>query len=80
MAASMRISLRERIAKPVPYRPRPVRFIDRPAWSRWLVGDQRFSADRTDVLAYVSEVLDQPLYIGGIPIVNLFASTSSARP
>lgn len=63
-------------AKPVPHVPRPVRFADSDAWKRWLVTDQRSVADRTDVLTYVSAVLDQPLQIGGEPIVNLFASTS----
>jgi putative CocE/NonD family hydrolase len=63
-------------AKPVPYVPRPVRFADDDGWRRWLVTDQRSVADRTDVLTYVSEVLDQPLQIGGESIVNLFASSS----
>jgi putative CocE/NonD family hydrolase len=63
-------------AKPVPYVPRPVRFADGDAWRRWLVSDQRSVADRTDVLAYVSEVLDKPLQISGQPVVNLFASSS----
>jgi putative CocE/NonD family hydrolase len=63
-------------AKPVPYIPRPVHFEDRLAWQRWLVTDQRAVADRTDVLAYTSEVLTAPVHIGGAPLVNLFASTS----
>jgi uncharacterized protein len=63
-------------AKPVPYIPRPVHFQDREAWQRWLVTDQRAVADRTDVLSYTSEVLTEPLHIGGAPLVNLYASTS----
>jgi uncharacterized protein len=63
-------------AKPVPYIPRPVQFADRAAWRRWLLMDQRFVADRTDVLSYTSEVLRAPLHIAGAPMVNLFASTS----
>jgi uncharacterized protein len=63
-------------AKPVPYIPRPVRFQDTDAWRGWLVTDQRAVADRTDVLTYISEVLDQPLQISGAPIANLVASTS----
>ncbi len=63
-------------AKPVPYAPRPVHFADAGAWQRWLLDDQRFVADRTDVLLYVSEPLKEPLHIGGAPQVNLFASTS----
>ncbi|HEX4388392.1 MAG TPA: CocE/NonD family hydrolase [Steroidobacteraceae bacterium] len=63
-------------AKPVPYLPRPVHFADRAAWQRWLVTDQRFVADRPDVLTYVTPPLTSPLHIGGAPVVNLFASTS----
>ncbi|MBV8909722.1 MAG: CocE/NonD family hydrolase, partial [Gammaproteobacteria bacterium] len=51
-------------------------FQDREAWQRWLVTDQRAVADRTDVLTYASDVLLQPLHIGGAPVVNLFSSTS----
>jgi hypothetical protein len=63
-------------AKPVPYEPRPVRFDDHPAWTRWLLTDQRAVSDRTDVLTYVSPVLTAPVHIAGAPMVNLFASTS----
>jgi putative CocE/NonD family hydrolase len=63
-------------AKPVPYVPRPVRFADGDAWRRWLVTDQRAFADRTDVLAYVTPILTEPLRISGAPVVNLVASTS----
>jgi putative CocE/NonD family hydrolase len=60
-------------AKPVPYRARP---IDGASWSRWLVDDQREASGRTDVVAFVSDVLTTPVKISGQPIVNLFASTS----
>ena len=60
----------------MPYLPRPVHFADRAAWQRWLVTDQRFVADRPDVLTYVTAPLSAPLHIGGAPVVNLFASTS----
>jgi putative CocE/NonD family hydrolase len=63
-------------ARPVPYTPRPVHFADTAAWQRWLLNDQRFVADRPDVLVYVSAPLSAPLHIGGAPQVNLFASTS----
>ena len=46
------------------------------AWQRWLLEDQRFVADRTDVLTYVTPVLTAPVHIAGSPVVNLFASTS----
>jgi uncharacterized protein len=63
-------------AKPVPYLPRPVSFADSDAWRRWLLVDQRFVADRTDVLSYTTQPLTEPLHIGGAPVVNLTASTS----
>lgn len=63
-------------AKPVPYQPRPVRFADSDAWRRWLVGDQRAFADRTDVLTYTTAPLTEPLRLGGAPSVHLVASTS----
>ncbi len=63
-------------AKPVPFVPRPVHFGDRDMWTTWLVQDQRFVEGRQDVLTYVSEPLTEPLKIGGVPVVNLQASTS----
>ncbi len=62
--------------KPVSYLPRPVRFSDGDAWRRWLVTDQRFVADRTDVLTYATAPLSMPVRISGAPVVHLFASTS----
>jgi putative CocE/NonD family hydrolase len=65
-------------AKPVTYRPRPIRptYATDSTWRRWLVDDQRFAADRTDVLTYTSDVLTAPLRIAGQPVAHLFASTS----
>jgi putative CocE/NonD family hydrolase len=65
-------------AKPVPYLPRPVRFADGEAWRTWLLRDQRFAADRPDVLTYQTPVLTEPVRIAGAPMVNLVASTSGA--
>ncbi len=65
-------------AKPVPFVPRPVHFGDRDMWTTWLVQDQRFVEGRQDVLTYVSEPLTAPLKIGGVPVVNLQASTSGS--
>jgi putative CocE/NonD family hydrolase len=65
-------------AKPVPYQPRPVRFSDSDAWRRWLLMDQRTVVDRTDVLAYMTPVLTEPVRISGAPVVNLVASTSGS--
>ncbi len=65
-------------AKPVTYRPRPIRptYASDSTWRRWLVDDQRFAGDRTDVLTYTSEALTAPLRIAGQPAAHLFASTS----
>ncbi len=65
-------------AKPVTYRTRPIRptYADDSTWGRWLVDDQRFAADRPDVLTYTSEKLTAPVRIAGQPIAQLFASTS----
>ena len=67
------------LPSPCPTTPRPVHFADGPAWQRWLLNDQRFVADRPDVLSYVSAPLTAPLHIGGAPVVNLFASTQRHR-
>jgi putative CocE/NonD family hydrolase len=63
-------------SKPVPYLPRPITFSDGDAWRRWLLVDQRFVADRTDVLSYTTPVLTEPVRVSGAPVVNLVASTS----
>jgi uncharacterized protein len=63
-------------AKPVPYRARPIQSASGGEWHQWLVGDQRGTSGRTDVLDYVSDVLKEPLKISGQPAVHLVASTS----
>jgi hypothetical protein len=63
-------------SKPVPYLPRPIAFSDGDAWRRWLLVDQRFVADRPDVVSYTTPVLTEPLRVSGAPVVNLVASTS----
>ena len=63
-------------SKPVPYLPRPVRFLDSDRWKTWLVTDQRTVADRTDVLTYQTPVLTAPVRIGGAPVADLFAATT----
>jgi putative CocE/NonD family hydrolase len=64
--------------KPVTYRPRPIRptYAEDSTWRRWLVDDQRFAADRSDVLVYTGTVLTAPVRIAGQPIAHLFAATS----
>ena len=67
-------------AKPVPYRQRPIRplWAKDSTWGRWLVDDQRFASDRTDVLVYVSELLTAPVTVSGQPVANLFATTTGS--
>jgi putative CocE/NonD family hydrolase len=62
--------------KPVPYLPRPIRFVEHDAWRTWLVADQRPYSDRPDVLTFVTEPLTAPVHISGQAQVDLFASTS----
>ena len=65
-------------ADPVPYWPRPVRLSDGRAWSNWLVADQSFAQQRSDVLTYISAPLNEPLHIAGAPVANLVAATSGS--
>jgi putative CocE/NonD family hydrolase len=65
-------------AKPVPYRARPIRptgYTEELTWWRWLVDDQREASGRPDVVAFVTDVLTEPLKISGEPVANLIAST-----
>ena len=66
-------------ARPVPFRARPIQPVsygDGMTWKQWLVDDQREASGRTDVVAFVSDVLKEPLKIAGQPVANLVASTS----
>jgi len=63
-------------AKPVPFIPRPINMGADDQWKPWLVRDQRFVSDRTDVLSYTSAPLTQAVHIMGPPQVDLFAATS----
>ncbi len=67
-------------AKPVPNRLRPSRptYATDSTWNRWLVDDQRFAGDRTDVLTYTSEALTETVHVAGQPIARFFASTSGS--
>ena len=69
-------------ARPVPYRHRPVEPTYNPAnqggsrWSTWLVEDQRFVENRSDVLTWETEPLKQNTVIAGDIVAHLFASTT----
>ena len=45
-------------------------------WSKWLVWDQRFVEGRTDVLAYQTPVLTEPVRVQGVPIADIRAMTT----
>ncbi|WP_329740851.1 CocE/NonD family hydrolase [Dyella sp. A6] len=63
-------------AKPVPYLPRPIPANDEARWRTWLVHDQRFVADRPDVLSYTTPVLTRTVTVQGAPIADIFAKTT----
>jgi uncharacterized protein len=68
-------------AHPVPYRHRPIQptyFPGGSKWSTWLVEDQRFVHDRSDVLDWESAPLDDNLSIAGEVTAHLFASTTGS--
>jgi putative CocE/NonD family hydrolase len=62
-------------AKPVPYLQVPVAPNDT-RWQTWLVQDQRFAANRTDVLSYQTPVLTKGVRIEGAPFADIFAKTT----
>ncbi len=66
-------------ANPVPYRNRPITpTYPAPAWTTWLVQDQRFVAQRPDVLTWQTDPLEQDVTVTGDIVADLFASTSGS--
>jgi uncharacterized protein len=74
-------------AKPVPFLPRPIMdpFFGYPAnavgyipWAKWLVQDQRFVDDRTDVLTYETPQLSSPVRVQGAPAADIRAMTTGS--
>ncbi len=66
-------------ATPVPYRPRPIEATYYPkgsGWSTWLLEDQRFAADRPDVVSWTTEPLTEDVVLAGEITARLFASTT----
>ncbi|WP_126176135.1 CocE/NonD family hydrolase [Tsuneonella rigui] len=47
-----------------------------PAWSTWLVSDQRHVDGRPDVMTYTTEVLSEPVRVSGAPIAEIVARTT----
>ncbi|MDP3703063.1 MAG: CocE/NonD family hydrolase [Candidatus Omnitrophota bacterium] len=64
--------------RPVPYRPRPVRFDGSGEWSLWMTRDQRFVHNRPDVLSWATEALGEDVTIAGHISARLFASTTGS--
>jgi putative CocE/NonD family hydrolase len=67
-------------ASPVPYRRRPIlpTYGEGSTWSTWLTDDQRFLADRPDVVSWQTDALANDLVIAGRIQTNLFASTTGS--
>jgi putative CocE/NonD family hydrolase len=64
-------------AHPVPYRQQPIDpTFGGSRWSPWLVEDQRFVDNRSDVLTYETETLTEDVVIAGDIVAHLFASTT----
>jgi uncharacterized protein len=66
-------------ANPVPYRNRPITpTYPAPPWTTWLAQDQRFVAQRPDVLTWQTDPLKQDVTVTGDIVADLFASTSGS--
>ncbi|HLA90012.1 MAG TPA: CocE/NonD family hydrolase [Gemmatimonadaceae bacterium] len=66
-------------AKPVPYRRRPIEptyYEKGSGWPVWLLEDQRFVADRPDVLSWETAPLAEDVVVAGDITAKLFASTT----
>ena len=64
-------------ANPVPYRARPITpTYPAPAWTKWLVEDQRFAEHRPDVHSWKTAPLQEDVTVTGNIVADLFASTS----
>jgi len=65
-------------ADPIPYRPRPIEstYGKGSRWRPWLVGDQRFIADRKDLAKFTTPVLDHDVTVTGDVMADLFAATT----
>ena len=66
-------------ANPVPYRNRPITpTYPAPAWTTWLVQDQRFVEYRPDVLTWETDPLTEDVAVTGDIAADLFASTNGS--
>jgi uncharacterized protein len=67
-------------ANPVLYRPRPIErtYSDSSNWETWLVEDQRFVANRPDVLSYKTDTLTSDITVTGDVLAHLSASITGS--
>jgi len=68
-------------AHPVPYRHRPIQATYFPGgsnWSSWLVEDQRFVDDRSDVISWESDPLTEDVTVAGRIMAHLYAATTGS--
>lgn len=67
-------------ANPVPYRKRPIEvtYSRGSGWGAWLTEDQRFAANRSDVVSWETEPLTEDVVITGAIKAKLFASTTGS--
>ncbi len=65
---------------PVPYRKRPIEptYGRGSGWREWLTEDQRFVANRPDVLTFETDTLTEDVTVAGAIIAQLFASTTGS--
>jgi putative CocE/NonD family hydrolase len=65
-------------SRPVPYRSRPIEATYGPGsrWRPWQVEDQRFVADRPDVVSFSTDSLTEDLVVTGPITAHLVASTT----
>ncbi|MGC2617795.1 MAG: CocE/NonD family hydrolase [Acidobacteriaceae bacterium] len=65
-------------ANPIPYRERPIQATYAPGshWYTWLVQDQRFAAERSDVATFSTPPLDHDVTVTGNVVADLIAATS----
>ena len=65
-------------ADPIPYRPRPIEstYGKTSRWRPWLVGDQRFVADRKDLAKFMTPALDHDVTVTGDVVADMFAATT----
>ena len=65
-------------ANPIPYRPRPIEstYGKGSRWRPWLVGDQKFIADRKDLATFATPLLDHDVTVTGDVMADLFAATT----